>query len=56
MIEEGDSTSVLGFAPKYSAPEIFDGKELESTDIWSFGCILLQLFTGEVPWSGLSEY
>lgn len=25
MKEEGESTAVHGFAPKYSAPEIFDG-------------------------------
>ncbi|EWS76448.1 protein kinase (macronuclear) [Tetrahymena thermophila SB210] len=53
---EGESTSVHGFAPKYSGPEIFDGQTNKFTDTWSFGCILLHLFTGEVPWSGLSEY
>jgi len=41
MRDQGESTSVLGFAPKYSAPEIFDEKETDTTDIWSFGCILL---------------
>jgi len=56
MHGEGESSSVHGFAPKYSAPEIFDGFELDTTDIWSFGCILLQMFTGEPPWSGLSDY
>lgn len=54
--KEGQSTSVHGFAPKYSAPEIFDGKEIKTTDIWSFGCLLLHLYSGEVPWSGLTEY
>lgn len=56
MHVEGESTSVYGFAPKFSAPEIFDGREDESTDIWSFGCILFYTFTGESPWAGLSEY
>lgn len=54
--QDGESSAVHGFAPKFSAPEIFDGRENETTDIWSFGCILLYLFTGESPWAGLSEY
>lgn len=56
MKEEGESTAVHGFAPKYSGPEIFDGQENDTTDVWSFGCVLFHIFTGEAPWSGLTEY
>ncbi len=56
LTQDAESTSVHGFAPKFSAPEIFDGHENDTTDVWSFGCIMLNLFTGESPWAGLSEY
>ncbi|KAI8561231.1 hypothetical protein RHMOL_Rhmol04G0322400 [Rhododendron molle] len=46
--------------PRWMAPEVFramikpDMYGLE-VDIWSFGCLLLELLTLQVPFSGLSE-
>jgi serine/threonine-protein kinase len=44
------SSKVVGtFA--YMAPEAFDGKRNEQTDIWSAGIIFYQLLTGDLPFS-----
>jgi serine/threonine protein kinase len=34
----------------YMAPEAFDGKRTEQTDVWSVGVIFYQLLTGRVPY------
>jgi serine/threonine protein kinase len=34
----------------YMAPECFLGKISVSSDIYSFGCTLLELFTSQIPW------
>ena len=35
---------------RYMAPEQFKGKLSLQTDVWSFGCVLLELCTGEKPY------
>lgn len=35
--------------PSYMAPEAFDGKHSEQTDLWAVGVILYQLLTGQLP-------
>jgi serine/threonine-protein kinase len=35
--------------PSYMAPEAFDGRHSEQTDIWAVGVILYQLLTGRLP-------
>lgn len=42
------SRGVAG-TPLYMAPETFDGKRTEQTDIWSVGTILYQMLTGNLP-------
>lgn len=42
------SSSVAG-TPAYMAPEAFDGKRNEQTDIWSVGVIFYQLLAGRLP-------
>jgi serine/threonine protein kinase/regulator of sirC expression with transglutaminase-like and TPR domain len=44
------STNVSGTLA-YMAPEAFDGKRNERTDIWSVGIILYQLLAGRLPYS-----
>ncbi|XP_073137023.1 uncharacterized protein [Henckelia pumila] len=46
--------------PRWMAPEVFRSMHEQNTyglevDIWSFGCLLLELLTLQVPYSGLSE-
>jgi len=52
MTAEGGS---LKGTPAYMAPELIAAeihKISRKIDIWSFGCTLLHLITGRIPWSG----
>lgn len=42
------SSNIMG-TPSYMAPEAFDGKRNEQTDIWSVGVIFYQLLAGRLP-------
>ncbi|KAI3645187.1 hypothetical protein MP228_011351 [Amoeboaphelidium protococcarum] len=45
--------------PQYLAPEVVTGKnagaKLGAQDIWSLGCVLLEMATGKRPWSHLDN-
>lgn len=45
-------SSIVAGTPSYMAPEAFDGKRNEQTDIWSVGVILYQLLAGRLPYDG----
>ncbi|XP_065091829.1 3-phosphoinositide-dependent protein kinase 1-like [Ochlerotatus camptorhynchus] len=48
--------SFVGTA-QYVSPEILRGKaSTESSDLWSFGCILYQLVAGYTPFQGPNDY
>ena len=38
--------------PYYSAPEVFENKYDVTSDVWSIGVIIYQMFYGEVPFGG----
>lgn len=49
------SQNVEGISPQYAAPEQFDdtrGETGRQTDIYQFGAVCYELFTGEPPFSG----
>ena len=50
------SVAHAGGTEAYMAPEQYDsdgfGKVSGKTDVWALGCILLEMLTGNVPWSG----
>ena len=49
----GDSTSIeVSGTPIYMAPEAFNRKRNEQTDIWSFGVVLYELLTNKTPFPG----
>jgi serine/threonine protein kinase len=42
--------------PPFMAPDIFRGSvPSEATDIWAFGCTLIELLTGKYPWQELVD-
>src|SRR5437763_8943587 len=47
-------TGVMGTIA-YMAPEQFQGQVGRATDVYALGCVLLQLLTGQVPYTGLTE-
>jgi len=42
--------------PLYMAPEVFRNKKYDAkADLWSVGCILYEMITGSVPYTGKSQ-
>lgn len=40
----------------YSAPEVLAGNEsTRFSDIWSFGCVIIEVLTGKPPWHSISN-
>ena len=51
--KQRQSLSVVGagYTPAYCSPEQSDGRKLDkSTDVWSWGLSILEMFQGEVTW------
>jgi len=44
-----------GGSPRYMAPELFDQntKITEKIDVWSMGCIFIEMFGGPLPYTGI---
>ncbi|KAG1727252.1 kinase-like domain-containing protein [Suillus occidentalis] len=54
------ATSIHPGAIRYAAPELVlsddaCGLPLEKTDIYSFGCVMLQILSGRLPWSEIKS-
>lgn len=54
------ATSIHPGAIRYAAPELVlsddvRGLPLEKTDIYSFGCVMLQILSGRLPWSEIKS-
>ena len=57
--KEGPAGSLAG-TPMYMSPEVIKGEGdkagvFGAMDVWSFGCVLLELCTGRKPWHGLDN-
>ena len=44
------STSTTEGTPQYMSPEASKGRAEKASDVWSFGILMAQLLTGELPW------
>ncbi len=49
VLKTTSQSMTIAGSPAYMAPEAFDGKRNEQTDIWSAGVILYQLLSGRLP-------
>jgi len=54
-LSDDESAGVAGSAP-WMAPELIEDKPFTTCcDVYSFGMLMLELFTGETPWGYLAE-
>lgn len=49
VLKATSQSGIIAGTPNYMAPEAFDGKRNEQTDLWSAGVIFYQLLTGRLP-------
>ncbi|KAG2364638.1 kinase-like domain-containing protein, partial [Suillus spraguei] len=54
------ATSMRPGAIRYAAPELLSeevcDRLLEKADIYSFGCVMLQILSGQYPWSEINSF
>jgi serine/threonine protein kinase len=51
VLKSTSQSSTAAGTPTYMAPEAFDGKRSEQTDVWSVGVIFYQLLAGRLPFT-----
>eukprot|EP00659_Diplonema_papillatum_P013416 gene13416-20670_t len=52
MDEKDALLTAIAGTPHYMAPELLNGKGYDwRADIWSLGCLLMEMVTGKPPWA-----
>jgi serine/threonine protein kinase len=52
VFKSTSQSAVMAGTPAYMAPEAFNRKRNQQTDLWSVGVILYQMLTGRLPFGG----
>jgi hypothetical protein len=52
VMRTGSQSATIAGTPAYMAPEAFQGKRNEQTDLWAVGAILYELVSGHLPFQG----
>ena len=52
LFETTSQSAVIAGTGAYMAPEAFDGKRNQQTDVWSVGVMLYQMLAGRLPFTG----
>eukprot|EP01063_Lacrimia_lanifica_P000960 TRINITY_DN10469_c0_g1_i2.p1 TRINITY_DN10469_c0_g1~~TRINITY_DN10469_c0_g1_i2.p1 ORF type:complete len:405 (+),score=101.25 TRINITY_DN10469_c0_g1_i2:276-1490(+) len=43
---------IIGGTPQWTAPEVIKENKLSAkSDVWSFGCVVIEMCTGKMPWA-----
>ena len=53
--KENQDESTMNGTIRYMSPEQLNGYVSYKSDIWAFGCVLLELLTAQIPFSTLKE-
>lgn len=56
----GEMVSHIGTTLPYAAPEVINASESigygRASDIWSLGCVVIEMSSGKQPWQGLESF
>lgn len=60
LVQEGSkgNKSLMG-TPMYMSPEVVKGEtpgHIGAIDVWSLGCVILEMATGKPPWEGVDNH
>ncbi len=51
VLLKGAPSSSFGYTPHWIAPEVILGGYNSRMDIWSLGCVIVEMATGDLPWA-----
>ena len=54
--QSNEFTGKMAGSLPFMAPEVFNREHFgRSSDVWSFGCCIVEMLTGKPPWAELTE-
>jgi mitogen-activated protein kinase kinase kinase 19 len=50
-VAKDNASLTFNYTPLWTAPEVLTGSYNAKVDVWSLGCVLLEMFTARPPWA-----